>query len=187
MAEEDVKTVSVEQFNELKDKLESQEKAYSELKQNHDKLTKIFDERQTKSLDKVLKDLGFEKKDPEKSDKEIITGKFKELENLISEQKAQLSTLQNEIAEKDKRIILNDKKAKVRELANGYNFIDVSDVLNAVDYSNDDLEGQVKSLAENKKHWIAPKNVGNNFQSFQDGKKEEDDFIKGFDNAFGKD
>ena len=183
MAEEE-KTVSVEQFNELKTKLSEQEKAYSELKANHEKLTKIFDERQTKSLDKVLKDLGFEKKDPEKSDKEVITGKFKELETLIAEQKTQLNTLQSEIAEKDKRIALNDKKAKVRELANGYNFIDVSDVLNAVDYENEDLEGQVKSLAENKKHWIAPKNVGNNFQSFQDDKKEEDDFVKGFDKAF---
>ena len=183
----DEKTVSVEEFNQLKAELENQKKAYSELSANHDKLTKIFDERQTKSLDKVLKDLGFEKKDPEKSDKEVITGKFKELEALIAEQKTQLSTLQGEIAEKDKRIALNDKKAKVRELANSYNFIDVSDVLNAVDYANEDLEGQVKSLAENKKHWIAPKNAGSNFQTFQDDKKEDDAFVKAFDGAFGKD
>lgn len=173
---DDVQTVSVEQFNELKTKFDELTKSYGEQKEKSEKLEKIFNERQTKSLDHVLKELGFVK-NPEKSDKEVITDKFKELE-------AQLTKLQGEIAEKDKRIALNDKKAKVTELAKKYNFIDVSDVLGAVDYENDDFEGQLKSLADSKKHWIAPKNAGGNFQQFQDDSEGNNDaFLEGFEGA----
>ena len=74
-----------------------------------------------------------------------------------------------------------DKKAKVTELAKPYNFIDMSDVLNAIDYDNDDFEGQIKQLAENKKHWISPKQAGNNFQQFNDGDGDKDAFLEGFE------
>lgn len=179
--DKDVQTVTVEQLKELQTKIEQQaekitalEKTNGELSENNAKLQKIFDERQTKSLEHVLKELGFEKKDPEKSDKEIITERFKSLET-------ELQNLKTENAEKDKRIALNDKKAKVTELAKQYNFIDTSDVLNAVDYDNEDFEGQIKQLAETKKHWISPKQAGGNFQEFNDNKGGTDAFLEGFE------
>lgn len=178
---EDVQTVTVEQFNELKAQFENQSKKIDELTkvnatltEDNTKLKKIFDERQTKSLEHVLKELGFEKKDPEKSDKEVITERFKELET-------KLQALETENAEKDKRIALNDKKAKVTELAKKFNFIDTSDVLNAIDYDNEDFEGQIKTLAETKKHWISPKQAGGNFQEFNDDKGGTDAFLEGFE------
>lgn len=67
--DKDTQTVTVEQLNELKTQLENQskkiadlEKTNGELSENNTKLKKIFDERQTKSLEHVLKELGFEKK-----------------------------------------------------------------------------------------------------------------------------
>lgn len=178
---EEAKTVNVEEFNKLKadfeevnKKLAEQTNAYGELSEKHTKLEKIFEERQTKTQDQILKALGLEKK-PEKTDKEVITDKFAELT-------ATVEKLQNDLSVRDKQIALNDKKMKVQEIAKGYNFVDVNDVLSVIDYNNDDLEGQVKTLADTKKHWIAKDvNPGKSFNDKQDGSsKEDDDFLKGF-------
>ena len=178
---EEKPTVNVEEFNKLKadfeevtKKLTEQTNAYSDLSEKHAKLEKIFEERQTKSQDQILKALGLEKK-PEKSDKDVITERFTELSATVEQ-------LKNDLSARDKVIALNEKKAKVQELAKAYNFVDVNDVLNVIDYDNTDFEGQIKTIAETKKHWIEQKNPGNGFRNFNDG-GEKDAFLDGFDNG----
>ena len=152
MAENDDKTpqsVSIEEYNSLKERF--------------DKLEKIFEERQTKVFDKnkaipkevLLKSLGLEK-DPEKTEMELVNERFTTLNKTVEQ-------LQADLKAKDEKLALNEKKAKVRELAKPYNFFDVSDVVNAIDYTNDDFEGQIKAIAENKKHWIKSTNLGGSF------------------------
>ena len=152
MAENDDKTpqnVSIEEYNSLKERF--------------DKLEKIFEERQTKVFDKnkaipkevLLKSLGLEK-DPEKTEIELVNERFATLNKTVEQ-------LQADLKSKDEKLALNEKKSKVRELAKPYNFFDVSDVVNAIDYTNDDFEGQIKAIAENKKHWIKPTNLGGSF------------------------
>lgn len=162
MAENDDKTpqsVSLEEYNSLKDRF--------------DKLEKIFEDRQTKVYDKnkaipkevLLKSLGLEK-DPEKTEMELVNERFTTLNKTVEQ-------LQADLKAKDEKLALNEKKAKVRELAKPYNFFDVSDVVNVIDYTNDDLEGQIKVIAENKKHWIKPTNLGGSFAGGKgDGMKD---------------
>ena len=157
MADNDDKTpqsVSIEEYNSLKERF--------------DKLEKIFEERQTKVFDKnkaipkevLLKSLGLEK-DPEKTEIELVNERFATLNKTVEQ-------LQADLKLKDEKLALNEKKTKVRELAKPYNFFDVSDVVNAIDYTNDDFEGQIKAIAENKKHWIKPTNLGGSFAGGED-------------------
>ena len=160
------KTVSVEEFNQLAEK-------YKELKANNAKLSKIFEERQTKTLDKegILKILGIEKA-PEKPIAEVIGEKVTTLEATIKQ-------LQADKQKSDEILALNTKKDKVREAAKQFNFIDVNDVLGVIDYSNDDIEGQLKSIVETKKHWVKPQNMGGSFAGGNGGNvKDIDEQIK---------
>lgn len=152
MADEDKKTesVSLEQFNELKSR--------------YDKLEKIFEERQTKTYDKnnavskemLLKTLGIEK-DPQKTEIEVVSEKFTALTKTVEQ-------LQADLKAKDEVLTLNTKKQAIREAAKAYNFIDVNDVLGVFDYTNDDIDGQLKQIAETKKHWVnANVNQGQSF------------------------
>ena len=147
-------SVSLDDYNKLKSDFVAQGEKLS-------KLEKIFEERQTKTLDKegILKLLGIEKA-PEKPIAEVLGEKFNTLNGTVEALKAELKA-------KDERIALNDKKAKVREIAKPYNFFDVADVVSVIDYTNDDLEGQVKAIAESKKHWIKPTNLGGSFAGGQ--------------------
>ena len=78
--------------------------------------------------------------------------------------------LEADIKAKDEKLALNDKKTKVLEAAKPYNFIDVNDVLGVIDFTNDDIEGQVKAIAETKKHWIKQTtNQGGAFNGNQGG------------------
>lgn len=155
--QETPRSVSIEEFNKV---VEQNKATMDEL----NKLKKIFDERQTKTLDKegILKVLGIEKA-PEKPIAEVLDEKFKTLS-------CEMDSLKAQIKEKDEKLALNDKKQKIREAAKNYNFVDVNDVLTVIDYSNDDIDGQVKAIAEAKPHWIAAtKNQGSSFASFQSG------------------
>lgn len=158
MAENDdnkpTQSVSIEEYNKLKDDFTAQSAKL-------DKLEKIFEERQTKTLDKegILKVLGLEKA-PEKPIADVLSEKFSTLNATVEQ-------LQADIKAKDDKIALNDKKQKVRELANSYNFIDVNDVLGVIDYSNEDIEGQLKTIAEIKKHWIKSTYQGSSFAGGQ--------------------
>lgn len=159
MADDDkTKSVTLEEYNKLKGEFEAQKTKYDEQKTKLDKLEKIFEERQTKTLDKegILKLLGIEKA-PEKPIADVLGEKFNALNTLVEQ-------LQKDIKAKDEKLALNDKKAKIAEAAKAYNFIDVNDVLNVFDYSNEDIEGQLKAIAESKKHWIKSKeNLGGAF------------------------
>ena len=159
MADEQ-KTVSVEEFNQLAEK-------YKELEAKNAKLSKIFEERQTKTLDKegILKILGIEKA-PEKPIAEVIGEKVTTLEATIKQ-------LQADKQKSDEILALNTKKDKVREAAKRFNFIDVNDVLGVIDYSNDDIEGQLKSIAESKKHWLKPQNMGGSFAGGNGGNAKD--------------
>lgn len=152
MAEDkETQSVTLEEYNKLKGDFDAQ-------KAKLDKLEKIFEERQTKTLDKegILKLLGIEKA-PEKPIGEVLSEKFNSLNGLVEQ-------LQKDIKAKDEKLALNDKKAKILEAAKPYNFIDVNDVLNVFDFSNEDIDGQLKAIAESKKHWIKPKeNLGGAF------------------------
>lgn len=168
MAEEnkDTQSVSIEEYNTLKADFE---KANEKL----GKLEKIFEERQTKAFDKnkaiskevLLKELGLVK-DPEKTEMQLVNEKFATLSKTVED-------LTTQIKEKDGLIALNNKKSQVAELAKKYNFIDVSDVLNVIDYSNTDIEGQLKSIAESKKHWIKPQNLGGSFSGANAGNPKD--------------
>ena len=159
MADNDnTQSVSLEEYNKLKGDFDAQTKKFDEQKAKLDKLEKIFEERQTKILDKegILKILGIEKA-PEKPIADVLGEKFNTLNTLVEQ-------LQANIKAKDEKLALNDKKAKVLEAAKPYNFIDVNDVLAVIDLNNDDIEGQLKAIAESKKHWIKPKeNLGGAF------------------------
>lgn len=151
-------SVTLEEYNKLKGDFDAQTKKFDEQKAKLDKLEKIFEERQTKTLDKegILKILGIEKA-PEKPIGDVLGEKFNALNSLVEQ-------LQKDIKAKDEKLALNDKKAKVLEAAKPYNFIDVNDVLAIIDLNNDDIEGQLKAIAESKKHWIKPKeNLGGAF------------------------
>ena len=129
MADDDNKQlqgVSVEEFNSLKAELEA-------TKANNAKLEKIFNERQTKTLDKegILKALGLEKA-PEKPIADVLSEKFSALNATVEQ-------LQADIKTKDEKLAMNEKRQKVRDLANQYNFIDVNDVLGAVSYQHQTL------------------------------------------------
>ena len=162
--------VSVEEYNKLQDDFKAQGEKLA-------KLEKIFEERQTKTLDKegILKILGIEKA-PEKPIADVLGEKLNTLSETISK-------LQNDIKVKDEKLALNDKRAKVTEIAKQYKFIDVNDVLGVIDYNNDDFDGQVKTLAESKKHWIQQPDLGKSFTGVKQGGEfaKDDPFIKGFD------
>lgn len=148
-------SVSIEEYNKLKDDFTAQGERLN-------KLENIFKERQTKTLDKegILKALGLEKA-PEKPIADVLSEKFNALNATVEQLQADLKT-------KDEALSLNAKKQKVRDLAKPYNFIDISDVLGVVDYSNDDIEGQLKTIAETKKHWIKTNaNLGSSFAGGQ--------------------
>lgn len=169
--------VSVEEHQ----KLQADFQALSEnFKTQGEKLTKlegIFNERQTKVLDKegILKILGIEKA-PEKPIGEVLNEKF----NILSET---IQKLEADIKTKDAKLALNEKKAQVSELAKKYNFIDVSDVLGVIDYDNANFDEQLKALAESKKHWVQSADYGKSFAGAKQngGKKENDPFLQGFD------
>ena len=154
MADENQNNVKLEDYEKLKGEFTAQSE-------------KIFEERQTKTLDKegILKLLGIEKA-PEKPIAEVLGEKFNTLNGTVEALKAELQA-------KDAKIALNDKKAKVREIAKGYNFFDVSDVVSVIDYTNDNLEGQVKAIAENKRHWIKPTSMGGSFAGGQGNNKTD--------------
>lgn len=152
----DTQSVSIEEYNTLKADFE---KANEKL----GKLEKIFEERQTKTFDKnkaiskevLLKELGLVK-DPEKTEIELVNEKFATLSKTVEDLTAQ-------IKEKDGLIALNNKKSQVSELAKKYNFIDVNDVLGVIDYNNENFDEQLKTIAENKKHWVRSVNLGGSF------------------------
>lgn len=161
MAEDEKKqSVSIEEYNNLKSDFDAQ-------KSKLEKLEKIFEERQTKTLDKegILKILGIEKA-PEKPIAEVLGEKFNTLNGLVEK-------LQKDIEAKDAKIALSDKKQKVLELAKPYNFIDVNDVLSVIDLNNDDIEGQLKQIAQNKKHWIKQNNLGGSFSGGNEKKPND--------------
>lgn len=172
----DTQSVSIEEYNTLKADFE---KANEKL----GKLEKIFEERQTKTFDKnkaiskevLLKELGLVK-DPEKTEIELVNEKFATLSKTVEDLTAQ-------IKEKDGLIALNNKKSQVSELAKKYNFIDVNDVLGVIDYNNENFDEQLKTIAENKKHWVQQKDLGGSFSSLKKGGEfeKDDPFIKGFD------
>lgn len=153
MAEENnqSQSVSVEDYNKLQDDFKAQGEKLV-------KLEKIFEERQTKTLDKegILKILGIEKA-PEKPIADVLGEKL----NTLSET---ISRLENDIKVKDEKLALNDKRSQVSELAKKYNFIDVSDVLGVIDYNNADFDNQLKNLAETKKHWVKQPDLGGSFK-----------------------
>jgi hypothetical protein len=146
----DTQGVSVEEYNKLQDDFKAQGEKLA-------KLEKIFEERQTKTLDKegILKILGIEKA-PEKPIADVLGEKLNTLSETISQ-------LQNDIKVKDEKLALNDKKAQVTELAKKYNFIDVNDVLGVIDYNNENFDEQLKTIAESKKHWVRSVNLGGSF------------------------
>lgn len=148
-------SVSIEEYNKLKDDFIAQGERLN-------KLENIFQERQTKALDKegILKALGLERA-PEKPIADVLNEKFSALNATVEQLQADLKT-------KDEALSLNAKKQKVRDLAKPYNFVDVNDVLAVIDYSNEDIEGQVKNIAETKKHWINQNtNLGGSFAGGQ--------------------
>lgn len=153
---EENKTVTVEEFNALKAELET-------TKAEHGKLTKIFDERQTKQLkkedvlkkDELLKALGIEK-DPDKEPLELVNEKITNLTKTIEQ-------LTNDVKAKDEKLSLSQKQSQAEKIAQKYNFIDVDDVMAKVDLTKDDIEEQIKNIAETKKHWIKTTNAGNSF------------------------
>ena len=173
---EKIESVSLEEHNKLK---EDFEKANQKLS----KLEKIFEERQTKVFDKnnaiskeaLLKELGLVK-DPEKTEMELVNEKFATLTKTVED-------LTNQIKVKDETIAMNEKRAKVLELAKPYNFIDVNDVLNVIDFNKDDFGEQIKTIAESKKHWVQQANLGGSFSGLKENKgfDKDDPFIKGFD------
>lgn len=171
MAEDkETQGVSIEDYNKLQEEFKAQGDKLA-------KLEKIFEERQTKALDKegILKILGIEKA-PEKPIADVLGEKL----NTLS---ATISQLQNDIKDKDAKLALNDKRAKVTELAKKYNFIDVGDVLGVIDYENADFDNQLKALAESKKHWVQQHDLGKSFTGAKQGGEfdKNDPFVKGFD------
>ena len=177
MAEEkETQSVSVEDYNKLKEDFEKQNEKLG-------KLEKIFEERQTKAFDKnnaiskdvLLKELGLVK-DPEKTEIQLVNEKFATLNKTVEDLTAQIKA-------KDEKIALNEKKAKVRDLASSYNFIDVNDVLGVIDYNDEDYDKQLKTIAESKKHWVKSADLGKSFAGKKEGGEfsKDDPFLKGFD------
>lgn len=169
MSEEN-KTVTVDQFESLKIQNETLEKSNKDLTEKITKLEKIFNERQTKTLDKegILKALGLEKA-PEKPIADLLSEKIGELNSKVEQ-------LTGEISKRDAEIALNAKKAKVANLAKSFNFVDVEDVIKAIDFDNDDYETQIKNIAEKKPHWINKPKVGASYVNgtSTDGKSIEE-------------
>lgn len=161
--------ITKEEFEALKTEL-------AETKAVNEKLQKIFDERQTKAIQKekaitkeeLLKVLGIEK-DPEKNPQDILNEKILGLTTTID-------NLKKQISDRDELDKLNAKKAEIAKLAQKYNFIDSNDVLSAIDYTKDDYEAQIKEIAAQKPHWVKKVDTGKSFANGvgTDGKSVEE-------------
>ncbi len=130
------------------------------------KLKKIFNERQTKALDKagILKALGIEK-DPEKDPLELIKESLANTNKTIEQLKA-------EIKAKDEKLMLKEKQSKAEKLAQSLSFADPEDALKFIDLNSESLEDDLKKLAESKPYLL--KTVKRDFGSaFNSGVKSE--------------
>lgn len=152
--------ITKEEFEALKEQLKATNEKLETQTADYEKLQKIFNERQTKTLDKegILKILGAEK--VEKPITEILSEKLGSMETEITK-------LNAELTKRDEALALNAKKAKVAELAKKANFIDVSDVEAAIDFSKDNFEEQIKAIAELKPHWVQKVDTGSSFAGVQ--------------------
>ena len=167
--------VSVEEHQKLQADFQALSENFKSQGEKLSKLEGIFNERQTKVLDKegILKILGIEKA-PEKPIGEVLNEKFTILSDTIQK-------LEADIKSKDEKIALNEKKAQVTELAKKYNFIDVGDVLGVIDFNNANFDEQLKALAESKKHWVQAADYGKSFAGAkQKGNDKDDPFLQGF-------
>jgi len=138
----ETETVTLEQFNAQKAELE--------------KLQKIFDERQTKVLQKgeILKALGIEKdpeKDPIEQLKEVVLGTQETVKNL-----------QSELSKEREAVEIVKKRAVAEKIAQGLNFHDVDDAVNGIDLQGD-IEAQIKAKAEAKPYLLKKASAGGSF------------------------
>lgn len=174
MSEEN-KTVTVEEFNALKAELET-------TKEEHGKLSKIFEERQTKALkkedvlkkDELLKVLGIEK-NPEKEPLDLVNEKIANLTKTIEQ-------LTNDVKLKDEKLSLTQKRSQAEKLAQALSFNDVDDAIKFVDINSENLESDLKALAESKPYLIKQvKDVGS---AFNQGSKTEKALLDAFEQGF---
>jgi len=107
------------------------------------------------SSSEILEALGVPKEDG-KSDIDLV-------KETLAKQNQTIEQLQNDLSSKEEKIALREKQIGAEKIAQGYNFIDVEDVLAKVDWNNEDIEGQIKNIAETKKHWIKPISAGNSY------------------------
>ena len=161
------------QLDELKAEMAKKDEAMKTQQAELEKLKKIFEERQTKALnkedvlkkDELLKALGIEK-DPEKSEIDLIREQ-------IATSQQQVQTIQTELAKEREAKAMFEKTVKMKELARQYNFVDVDDALKFINVNSDNLEADLKNLAETKKYLVKseqPKNIGSAFNGGQQTK-----------------
>ena len=170
------KTVTVEEFNALKAELET-------TKEEHGKLSKIFEERQTKALkkedvlkkDELLKELGLVR-DPDKDPMALVNEKFASLTKTIEQ-------LTNDVKTRDEKLTHTEKRSVAEKIAQSLSFNDVDDAIKFVDINSENLETELKALAESKPYLIKQiKDVGGAFnQGSKNDKALLDAFEQGFD------
>ncbi len=155
-----------QELEALKAEMAKKDELFKAQQEELAKLKKIFNERQTKALDKagLLKILGIEK-DPEKDPLELIKESLANTNKTIEQLKA-------DIKAKNEELTLKEKRSKAEKLAQSLNFADPEDALKFIDLNSESLEDDLKKLAESKPYLI---------------KTVKRDFGSAFNNAFKTD
>lgn len=157
MTDQNEKTEKVETFTKeevTKMVADAQAKAIEDAKAH---IAKLNEENKNKRLSskEILEALGVQKEEG-KTDIELVK------ESLANQNKT-IEQLQNDLKAKDDKLSLREKQIAAEKIAQKYNFIDIDDVMAKVDLTKDDIEEQIKNIAETKKHWIKTTNAGNSF------------------------
>jgi len=122
-------------------------------------IEKLNEENKNRRLTQkeILEALNVTKEDG-KTDVELIRESLTSQKTTIDQLQAALDNEKTEKANLTKR-------TQAEKIAAKYNFVDNDDVIAAIDKAgwSDDLEAQIKGIAETKKHWIKPVNAGGSY------------------------
>lgn len=177
MTDQEKKTVEIDEstLEFIKSKADDMDKFKAKSKELEN-LIKDLQEKLPAGKEKPVKDQLLEllkEKDDTKTENQLINDKLVGFSQTIEQ-------LQADLKAKDEKLTLREKQIAAEKIAQKYNFIDIDDVMAKVDLTKDNIDEQIKDIAETKKHWIKTQSAGNSFagqggeaiQTLQDKQKE---------------
>lgn len=141
--------VDSKEYEWIKSKANDMDKYKSELKETKELLREIQD-KIPEGKEKPVKDqllALLQKEEEQKTENQILQEQVTTMNNSFEELKQQLEN------EKSQSVLLQ-KKSKAKDLANGLKFQNADTALKLIDVNADDVEGQLKALAESQPYLI---------------------------------